>query len=108
LVTRLAFEGKQVAGVEFLREGKLHRIGATREVVVSLGAIHTPKLLMQSSIGDEAELKRVGIPVIQHLPGVGRIADGSIMPRIVTGNTMAPCVVIGERVGEMLKADHNV
>ena len=37
-----------------------------------------------------------------------RIADGSIMPRIVTGNTMAPCVVIGERAGEILKADHNV
>jgi choline dehydrogenase len=37
-----------------------------------------------------------------------RIADGSIMPRIVTGNTMASCVVIGERAGEMLKADHNV
>jgi choline dehydrogenase len=30
------------------------------------------------------------------------------MPRIVTGNTMAPCVVIGERAAEMLKADHNV
>jgi choline dehydrogenase len=30
------------------------------------------------------------------------------MPRIVTGNTMAPCVVIGERAGEILKADHNV
>jgi choline dehydrogenase-like flavoprotein len=30
------------------------------------------------------------------------------MPRIVTGNTMAPCVVIGERAGEMLKVDHNV
>jgi choline dehydrogenase len=30
------------------------------------------------------------------------------MPRIVTGNTMAPCVVIGERAGDMLKADHNV
>jgi choline dehydrogenase len=26
-----------------------------------------------------------------------RIVDGSIMPRITTGNTMAPCVVIGER-----------
>jgi choline dehydrogenase len=35
-----------------------------------------------------------------------RIADGSIMPRISTGNTMAPCVVIGERCAEMLKADH--
>jgi choline dehydrogenase len=72
LVTRLAFEGKEVAGVDFLREGKLHRIRATREVVLSLGAIHTPKVLMQSGIGDEAELKRVGIPLIEHLPGIGR------------------------------------
>jgi choline dehydrogenase len=37
-----------------------------------------------------------------------RIADGSIMPRITTGNTMAPCVIIGERAGEVLKADHKL
>jgi choline dehydrogenase len=37
-----------------------------------------------------------------------RIADGSIMPRVTTGNTMAPCVVIGERTGEILKAHHNL
>jgi choline dehydrogenase len=35
-----------------------------------------------------------------------RIADGSIMPRVTTGNTMAPCVVIGERAAEMLKSAH--
>jgi choline dehydrogenase len=34
-----------------------------------------------------------------------RIADASIMPRVTTGNTMAPCVVIGERAAEILK-DH--
>jgi choline dehydrogenase len=32
-----------------------------------------------------------------------RIADGSIMPRVTTGNTMAPCVVIGEKAAEFLK-----
>ena len=37
-----------------------------------------------------------------------RIADGSIMPRVTTGNTMAPCVMIGERAGEILKADHKL
>ena len=37
-----------------------------------------------------------------------RIADGSIMPRITTGNTMAPCVITGERAGEILKADHSL
>jgi choline dehydrogenase len=41
-------------------------------VVLSLGAIHTPKVLMQSGIGDQAELRRLGIPVVQHLPGVGQ------------------------------------
>jgi choline dehydrogenase len=33
-----------------------------------------------------------------------RIADGSIMPRVTTGNTQAPCVIIGERMAEILKA----
>ena len=37
-----------------------------------------------------------------------RIADGSIMPRVTTGNTMAPCVIIGERAGKILKADHKL
>jgi choline dehydrogenase len=35
-----------------------------------------------------------------------RIADGSIMPRITTANTMAPCVVIGERAAELLTSAH--
>src|SRR5262249_9183547 len=37
-----------------------------------------------------------------------RIADGSIMPRVTTGNTMAPCVIIGERAGEILKVAHKL
>jgi choline dehydrogenase len=51
--------------------------------VLSLGAIHTPKLLMQSGIGDATELQSVGLPVIQHLPGVGRNFQDHFM---------APCV----------------
>jgi choline dehydrogenase len=72
LVTRLTFDGKRVTGVEFVHDGKTHRITAGIEVVLSLGAIHTPKVLMQSGVGDEAELQRCGIPIVQHLPGVGR------------------------------------
>jgi choline dehydrogenase len=72
LVTRLTFERMRVSGVEIFFGGRNHRIGAIQEVVLSLGAIHTPKVLMQSGIGDEAELRRFGIPVVQHLPGVGQ------------------------------------
>jgi choline dehydrogenase len=37
-----------------------------------------------------------------------RIADGSIMPRVTTGNTMAPCIIIGERATEVLRNEHRL
>ena len=72
LVTRITFKGNRAAGVEIFYQGKTHRIVAGLEVVLSLGAIQTPKVLMQSGIGDRAELQRLGVPVLQHLPGVGQ------------------------------------
>ena len=72
LVTRLTFSGTRVLSVEVVWQGKVHRVGVGAEVVLSLGAIHTPKLLMQSGVGDQAELRRFGIPLVQHLPGVGQ------------------------------------
>ena len=72
LVTKLTLEGKRATGVEIACAGKLQRITAGLEVVLSLGAMHTPKVLMLSGIGDEAELRRLRIPVVQHLPGVGQ------------------------------------
>jgi choline dehydrogenase len=58
--------------VEIACDGKIQRITAGLEVVLSLGAMHTPKVLMLSGIGDDAELRRLRIPVVQHLPGVGQ------------------------------------
>jgi choline dehydrogenase len=72
LVTKLTLAGKRATGVEIALDGKIERITAGLEVVLSLGAMHTPKVLMLSGIGDEAELQRLGIPVVQHLPGVGQ------------------------------------
>jgi choline dehydrogenase len=37
-----------------------------------------------------------------------RIADASIMPRVTTGNTMAPCVIIGERAAELLRNEYQM
>ena len=72
LVTRLVMKGKQAMGVEIVHDGKVRRIGAGVEVILSLGAINTPKVLMLSGIGDQIELKRLGIPLVLHLPGVGK------------------------------------
>ncbi len=71
-VTRLLFEGKAVIGVEAIVAGRAEKFMAEREVVLSLGAINTPKVLMQSGIGPESELRPHGIQMIEHLPGVGR------------------------------------
>src|ERR1700737_745460 len=72
LVTKLTLEGKRATGVEIVFNGKIERMTAGLEVVLSLGAIHTPKVLMLSGIGDQGDLQRLGIPVVQLLPGVGQ------------------------------------
>jgi choline dehydrogenase len=72
LVSRLILRGTIVAGVEVIQDGERRSYMADREVVLSLGAINTPRVLMQSGIGPEVELRRHGISVIQHLPGVGQ------------------------------------
>jgi choline dehydrogenase len=72
LVTRILFEGKRATGVEFVHNGTASRVRATSEVVMSMGAVQTPKVLLQSGIGDREQLNSFGIDVVEHLPGVGR------------------------------------
>lgn len=72
LVTRVIFEGRKAVGVEVVLGGQLLQVSAAKEVILSLGAVHTPKVLMQSGVGQEAELRRHGIAVVQDLPGVGQ------------------------------------
>lgn len=72
LVTRILFEGKRATGVEFVHNGMASRVKAGSEVVMSMGAVQTPKVLLQSGIGDQEQLNSFGIDVVEHLPGVGR------------------------------------
>ena len=72
LVTRIFFEKQCAIGVEVAYEGKMYRFRAGREVVLSLGAVQTPKVLLQSGVGNEGELKRWGIPLVEHRPGVSQ------------------------------------
>jgi choline dehydrogenase len=71
VVHRITFDHHRATGVQVVRDGLPRRIVADAEVVISLGAINTPKVLMQSGIGDETHLREFGIPVVEHLPGVG-------------------------------------
>src|SRR3981189_3588538 len=71
-VIQLIVERMKATGVKIVYNEQVRRISAGLEVVLSLGAINTPKILMQSGIGDEAELQCLRIPRVQHLPGVGQ------------------------------------
>lgn len=80
-VQQLTLKGKRATGVEFLWKGKRHRIEAATDVILSCGAINTPKILMLSGIGEESSLKRAGIRAVHHLPGVGK----NFMDHILVG-----------------------
>jgi choline dehydrogenase-like flavoprotein len=71
-VRRVLCDRKRAVGVEFLQNGTLHSMRARREVILSAGAIQSPQLLMLSGIGDGERLRKFGIEVAAHLPGVGR------------------------------------
>lgn len=73
LVTRIVVENGRAIGVEIVEKpGARPRIlHAEREVIISSGAIGSPKLLMQSGIGPADHLKSIGITPIHDLPGVG-------------------------------------
>ncbi len=70
-VTRVVFDGAVANGVEYAFNGSLRKASARRGVVICGGAIASPKLLLQSGIGDSGELRGLGIEVISHVPGVG-------------------------------------
>lgn len=71
-VLRILTAGGEAAGVEVLHKGTRRTIAARCEVVLAAGALGSPHLLMLSGVGDGAALGRLGIPVANHLPGVGR------------------------------------
>jgi choline dehydrogenase len=71
LATRIIFEGKRAAGIEYERGGERHSVSAAREVILSGGPINSVQLLKLSGIGPSDELKAHGIPVLADRPGVG-------------------------------------
>ncbi|MBN9020213.1 MAG: FAD-dependent oxidoreductase [Rhizobiales bacterium] len=70
-VLRILVEKGRAVGVEITENGVKSRISANSEVIVSSGAIGSPRLLMLSGIGPADHLRTVGVDVVHDLPGVG-------------------------------------
>lgn len=77
-------DGPRVVGVEFEQDGRVQQLRAD-EVVLSAGALDSPRILLRSGIGPADELRAVGIEPVHDLPGVGRnLHDHLLSPVIFT------------------------
>lgn len=68
---RVVFEGRRAVGVEVDHGGERKTIGAGR-VALAAGAVKSPHLLLLSGVGPAPDLRRQGIDLVAHSPGVGR------------------------------------
>jgi choline dehydrogenase-like flavoprotein len=71
LATRIVIEQGRAVGVDYVENGASRHARAEREVLLTSGAVGSPKLLLLSGIGPADELRALGIEIIHDLPGVG-------------------------------------
>jgi 5-(hydroxymethyl)furfural/furfural oxidase len=77
-VESLVMNGRAAGGVN-ARTARGMETFSGREIVITAGAIYTPALLLRSGLGDNAQLQRLNLPVVSHLPGVGQNLQNHVM-----------------------------
>jgi choline dehydrogenase len=103
-VLKVLIQDQKAFGVELSCEGQEWQALALKEVILSAGALASPKLLLLSGIGAAEELAALEIPLITDLPGVGKnLQDHLQLPMIfrskipmpnttlLTGNALFTC-----------------
>jgi choline dehydrogenase len=71
MVSKVRTANREATGIEFTHEKQAFFVEAKRETILAAGAIGSPQLLQVSGIGPYESLKRLQIPIVHHLPGVG-------------------------------------
>ncbi|MGJ8611122.1 MAG: GMC family oxidoreductase, partial [Octadecabacter sp.] len=83
-VDKIVIEGKRATGVVYTdKRGVQQTVRATREIILSGGAINSPQILMLSGIGDPDHLRDHGIDVVADLPAVGQNMQDHLQARLV-------------------------
>ncbi|MGX7896022.1 GMC family oxidoreductase [Tsuneonella sp. HG222] len=70
-VVRIEFSGRTATGVQLRHEGETKTIHAHRGVVVSAGALNSPRILMLSGVGPGKDLQECGLDVVLDVRAVG-------------------------------------
>ncbi|MBI3770372.1 MAG: GMC family oxidoreductase N-terminal domain-containing protein [Deltaproteobacteria bacterium] len=70
-VTRIVFDSRRAVGVTCVKRGVSRDVRAVKDIIVSAGALQSPKLLQLSGIGPADHLRSLAIPVVCDSPGVG-------------------------------------
>jgi len=89
---RILFEGRRAAGVCYRRGGKDEVVRARREIVLCSGAVASPQLLQVSGVGAPDLLRRIGVPLVQPLAGVGENLRDHYAARMVAGIRGLPTI----------------
>ena len=72
MATKVIVKNGRAVGLKYLHQGKERIANADNEIVLSGGAVNSPKLLLISGIGPADELRTLSIDVVHDLPGVGK------------------------------------
>jgi choline dehydrogenase len=98
-VLRLTFEGRRATGVVYRTgNGQSVTVRAQREVVLTAGALASPKLLEVSGVGDGERLRALGVPVVHDAPDVGENFHDHL-EIIAHGRCREPISLLGQDKG---------
>jgi choline dehydrogenase len=74
-VTKVLIENGRTVGVELTKAGRMHKVKANKEVILSAGAIESPRILLLSGMGPADHLTKLGIPVHSNVPVGDNLQD---------------------------------
>lgn len=102
-VEQIILTGKRATGLRYRQAGQIHEATASREVILSAGAVSSPQILQLSGIGPAGMLKTHGIDVAHHLPEVGRgLQDHLALSHFYWSNTATLNATLGNRWGQFM------